>query len=79
MSRLYLRCAICSRQQAGGLISSAMWGLLELPEGAVIEHPALKGSALRACPTCVGRDPAWQEHLIVSLGIREEPRREAAQ
>ncbi|HSI97452.1 MAG TPA: hypothetical protein VK926_03750 [Gaiellaceae bacterium] len=81
MSRLYLRCAICSRQQADGLISSAMWGRLELPQGVEVDHPALKGSTLRACPSCVGRHPDWQEHLLVALGIEVEIdlRREAAQ
>jgi hypothetical protein len=79
MSRLYLRCAICSRQQADGLISSAMWGRLELPPGVEIEHPALKGSTLRACPSCVGRQPDWQERLLVALGIEVRVRGEAAQ
>jgi hypothetical protein len=69
MSRLYLRCAICSRQQAGGLISSAAWGRLELPPGTEIEHPALKGSALRVCPACVSRHPGWQDELLASLGL----------
>jgi hypothetical protein len=69
MSRLYLRCAICSRQQADGLISSAAWGRLELPPGAEVDHPALKGSTLRACPSCVSRQPDWQEHLLVALGL----------
>jgi hypothetical protein len=81
MSRLYLRCAICSRQQADGLISSAMWGKLELPPGAEVDHPALKGSMLRACPSCVSRQPDWQEHLLIALGIEpvDDLRREAAQ
>jgi len=79
MSRLYLRCAICSRQQADGLISSASWGRLELPPGVDVDHPALKGSTLRACPSCVGRQPDWQEHLLVALGIEIEVRREAVQ
>jgi hypothetical protein len=69
MSRLYLRCAICSRQQAEGLLSSAMWGRLELPAGVVVDHPALAGSTLRACPTCVARDPVWHERLLVAFGI----------
>ena len=72
MSRLYLRCAICSRQLADGLISSAAWGRLELPPGAEVDHPALKGSTLRACPSCVGRHPDWQERLLVSLGLVPE-------
>ena len=55
MSRLYLRCAFCDRQQADGLISGAAWGRLELPAGTVVAHPALKGTTLRACPNCVGQ------------------------
>ncbi|HXG75906.1 MAG TPA: hypothetical protein VNJ53_05000 [Gaiellaceae bacterium] len=69
MSRLYLRCAICSRQQADGLISSAAWGRLELPPGAEVEHPALKGSTFRCCPSCVSRHPNWERDLLVSLGV----------
>jgi hypothetical protein len=69
MSRLYLRCALCSRQQADGLISGAAWGRLELPPGAVVEHPALRGTTLRACPKCIQRHPSWQAELLVSLGL----------
>ncbi len=69
MSRLYLRCAICSRQQAEGLISGAGWGRLELPHGADVEHPALNGSTMRACPTCIGQHPDWQNRLLTSLEI----------
>lgn len=81
MSRLYLRCAICSRQQADGLISNAMWGRLELPPGVEVDHPALKGSTLRACPSCVSHEPDWQGHLLIALGVETEldVRREAAQ
>jgi hypothetical protein len=69
MSRLYLRCAICNRQQADGLISGAAWGRLELPPGAAVDHPALRGAELRACPQCVGRHPGWKADLLVSLGL----------
>jgi hypothetical protein len=69
MTRLYLRCAICSRQQADGLISGAAWGRLELPPGARVEHPALKGSTLRACPTCMGQHPDWQDRVLSGLGL----------
>ena len=69
MSRLYLRCVICSRQQAEGLISGAAWGKLELPPGAEIEHPALKGSMFRCCPSCLERHPDWRESLLSSLGL----------
>ena len=79
MSRLYLRCAICSRQQADGLISSAMWGRLELPPGVDVDHPALKDSTLRACPSCVSHQPDWQQRLLVALGIDVAVPREATQ
>ena len=59
MSRLYLRCVVCSRQQADGLISGAAWGRLELPAGLEVEHSALKGSTF----------PGWQAELLVSLGL----------
>jgi hypothetical protein len=69
MSRLYLRCVICSRQQAKGLISGAAWGRLELPAGAIVHHPAVKGSTARACPACVSKDPDWESRLLNELGL----------
>ena len=72
MSRLYLRCVICSRQQADGLISGASWGRLELPPEVELDHPALKGSTLRACPSCIGGDPEWQNRVLASLGISRD-------
>jgi hypothetical protein len=69
MSRLYLVCAVCSRRQADGLISGAAWGRLELPEGTDVDHPALKGSHFRCCPSCVQRHPAWADELLASLGL----------
>jgi hypothetical protein len=80
MSRLYLLCVVCSRQQADGLISGAAWGKLELPPGTEVEHPALKGSMFRCCPTCVQRHPAWQDDLLGSLGLSSNgPAQAAAQ
>ena len=69
MSRLYLVCAMCSRRQADGLISGAAWGRVELPQGTDVEHPALKGSHFRCCPSCVQRHPDWAEELLSSLGL----------
>ncbi len=69
MSRLYLVCAVCSRRQADGLISGAAWGRMELPPGAEVDHPALKGSHFRCCPSCVQRHPDWQADLLASLGL----------
>lgn len=70
MARLYLRCAICDRQQAEGLISGAAWGRLHVPEASVAGHPALSGSLVRACPTCVQRHPDWQERILRALGLQ---------
>jgi hypothetical protein len=77
MSRLYLRCAICSRQQADGLISSASWGKLELPPDAEVEHPALKGSHFRVCPHCIQRHPDWEASLLESFGLAAPAPRQA--
>ena len=69
MSRLYLRCVICSRQQAEGLISGAAWGRLELPADTVVHHPAVSNSLARACPSCVSSHPDWQERVRATLGL----------
>jgi hypothetical protein len=69
MSRLYLRCVICSRQQAEGLLSGAAWGRLELPAGTIVHHPAVKGSTARACPACVSRDPDWQSRVLNEIRL----------
>ena len=71
MSRLYLVCVICERRQADGLLSGAAWGRMELPADAEIAHPAVNGSALRACPSCVSDDSRWQETALVSLGLSD--------
>jgi hypothetical protein len=69
MSRLYLVCAICDRRQADGLISGAAWGRTELPPGTAIEHPAVKGTALLTCPTCVSKDPGWAQSAFGAVGL----------
>jgi hypothetical protein len=69
MSRLYLVCAICDRRQADGLISGAAWKRLELPLGAVIEHPAVKGSAVLTCPSCAGNGPGWERRALAAVGL----------
>lgn len=69
MSPVYLRCALCDRQQADGLFSGTAWGRFELPPGADVEHPALRGSQLRTCPTCIDRHPDWHAQLMDSLGL----------
>jgi hypothetical protein len=69
MSRLYLRCVICARQQADGLISGAAWRRLELPAGTVVHHPAVSNSLARACPSCVNGDPDWEQRVLGALGL----------
>jgi hypothetical protein len=69
MSRLYLRCVICSRQQAEGLLSGAAWGRLELPMDAVVHHPAVHNRTARACPSCVSKDAEWQSRVLNALGL----------
>ena len=69
MSRLYLVCAICDRQQADGLISGAAWARVELPPGTAIEHPAVKGSMLLTCPSCKESDPTWEQAAFTAVGL----------
>ena len=66
---LYLHCVICSRKQADGLVSGFAWARLELPADAQVEHPAVRGSSARACPTCVGQYTDWQGRAMSTLGI----------
>jgi hypothetical protein len=53
MSRLFLRCGLCGRQQADGLLSRGYWGHLDTGNG----------SALRACPTCKEQHTDWEGRL----------------
>jgi hypothetical protein len=55
MSRLYLFCGLCGRQQADGILSRGYWGHLELESGA-----------LRACPTCKEQHTDWATRLQAS-------------
>jgi hypothetical protein len=53
MSRLYLVCGLCGRQQADGILSRGYWGHLEVTSTYV----------LRACPTCKEQHPDWEARL----------------
>ncbi len=53
MSRLFLHCALCGRKQADGLLSRGYWGHLD----------TANGSPIRACPTCKGTHPDWEDRL----------------
>jgi hypothetical protein len=64
MSRLHLRCGLCGRTQADGLLSRAAWGHLKRPGGAV----------LRACPTCRNSSPDWENRLLNGSGAQDPPR-----
>ena len=66
---LYLHCVICSRKQADGIVSGAAWGRIELPADATVHHPSVNGSTARACPTCMGQYPDWQDRAYSSLGV----------
>jgi hypothetical protein len=69
MATLYLHCAICGRKQAGGLLSSGAWGAAPLPPGAAVEHPSVRDSTVRACPTCIGKDSAWAINALTAVGV----------
>ena len=53
MSRLFLYCGLCGRQQADGLLSRGYWGHLEVTSTYV----------LRACPTCKEQHSDWEGRL----------------
>jgi hypothetical protein len=61
MSRLYLHCGLCGRQQADGLLSRGFWGHLDVGHG----------SGLSACPGCKEQHPDWAERLRMSLGASD--------
>jgi hypothetical protein len=54
VSRLFLHCGLCGRQQADGLLSRGYWGHLENGDG----------TALRACPTCKEQHSDWETRLL---------------
>ena len=53
MSRLFLLCGLCGRQQADGLLSLGYWGHLDVGNG----------HALRACPSCKEEHSDWEDRL----------------
>jgi hypothetical protein len=58
MSRLYLLCGLCGRQQADGLLSRGYWGHLEVTSTYV----------LRACPSCKEQHSDWESRLRATAG-----------
>ena len=60
------------QQAAGGRTDlGSRGGRLELPVGLEVDHPALKGSAFRSCPSCIERHPDWEQQLLTSLGVAQ--------
>jgi hypothetical protein len=60
MSRLYLYCGLCGRQQADGLLSRGYWGHLDMGNG----------HALRACPVCKEQHADWETRLRATADPR---------
>lgn len=62
MSPLLLRCVLCGRTQAEGLLSRASWGHVERPTATAV--PASQRTAVvSACPGCKARHPDWEQRL----------------
>jgi hypothetical protein len=53
MSPLYLRCVVCGRQQADGILSRASWGHVSLSDG--------KNAS--ACPECKDKHSDWEQQV----------------
>jgi hypothetical protein len=53
MSRLYLSCGICGRQQADGILSRASWGHVVRSDR----------SSVCACPSCKETHSDWEQRL----------------
>jgi hypothetical protein len=51
------------------LLSGAAWARFEVGPEQARDHPALRGTALRVCPTCTGRHPDWAERVAAALGL----------
>ncbi len=53
MSPLYLRCGVCGRQQADGILSRSSWGHVSLEDG--------KNAS--ACPECKDKHSDWEQRI----------------
>lgn len=53
MSPLYLRCGVCGRQQADGILSRASWGHVSLSDG----------KDASACPECKDKHSDWEQRI----------------
>ncbi len=53
MSPLYLRCVVCGRQQADGILSRSSWSHVSLSDG--------KNAS--ACPECKDKHSDWEQRV----------------
>ena len=53
MSPLYLRCGVCGRHQADGILSRSSWGHVSLSDG--------KNAS--ACPECQEKHSDWEQRI----------------
>ena len=53
MSPLYLRCGVCGRHQADGILSRISWGHVSLSDGKNVS----------ACPECKDKHSDWQQRV----------------
>ena len=53
MSPLYLRCGVCGRHQADGILSRSSWGHVSLADG--------KNAS--ACPECKDKHSDWEQRI----------------
>jgi hypothetical protein len=53
MSPLYLRCGVCGRHQAEGILSRSSWGHVSLSD--------VKNAS--ACPECKDKHSDWQQRI----------------
>lgn len=75
---LYLHCVLCKRKQAHGLLSSRSWGMTPLPDGATVDHPAVRDARVCTCPGCCAKHPDWQKRAVAALGLGGGPRYQTA-
>ena len=62
MSPLYLRCGVCGRHQADGILSRSSWGHVSLSDG--------KNAS--ACPECQEKHSDWEQRIQSDLAANNE-------
>ena len=58
MSPLYLRCGVCGRHQADGILSRSSWVHVSLADG--------KNAS--ACPECQEKHADWEQRIQADAG-----------